>query len=158
MRKEGPAPAQCQPHHAGMTFSCRFLSLQELCSEQGATKPPVLVRVATGRFVQQSLELLALILVQIMKKKRRPSSWWEPASFISRGFLPCAIQHNTGGLLLTTTSHRLGFSGFCAAQLLHILFFNLPLADVFLSVTSRLSLWLSLALVGYGHRLEMCHL
>lgn len=69
-RKEGLAAAHCQPHWAPRIFSCLFPSPWGLCSEQGATKPPVLVRVAMAGFIQQSLELLALMLVQIMERKK----------------------------------------------------------------------------------------
>lgn len=68
VRKEGPAPAQCQPRRGGCFFLLFFFP-QELCSVRGAAKTPALVSVAMGRFIQQSLELLALISGQIMEKK-----------------------------------------------------------------------------------------
>lgn len=84
-RKEGLAPAQCQPLWPARVFSCLSSSPRGLCSERGATKTPPLVRAAVVGFTQRNLQLLALILVQITLREKGhcPSGWWESASSVS---------------------------------------------------------------------------
>lgn len=76
-----------------------------------------------------------------------PSSRWEPAGSISQGFSPCVTQHRREDFSLPAPTSWV-LIGICAAQLLHILFFNLPLADVFLSVPHSNFLALPLAVTG----------
>lgn len=145
-RKEGLAPAQCQPLWAARVFSCLFFfslgallrarSCQNLPTGEGGCGGVYTVKPgAPGSYPGADNR---------EEEGRCPSSWWESASSVSQGSSCCATPRPWQHFLLPAPLGW-GFTGISIAllktalQLLHILFLNLSLQLYFcltLTVTS----------------------
>lgn len=145
MRKEGPAPAQCQPRWGGCFFLRIFLPPRALLCARSRQNPCAGERGHGEDHTTKPGAPGSYLGADNGEEGTCPSSQWEPGSSVSRGFSPCTAQDTREDFSSPPAPAGWVLIGICSAQLLHILFFNLPHADVFLSVPRSNLLALPLA-------------